>query len=50
MSSLINVKKNELHLPNLAPNKENAINLAEKASTLKQDMAKIKHNFKPDPE
>ena len=48
MSSQISVHDNELHLPNLVPNKEKLNEFGTKASTLRQTVKEVTTSFKPE--
>ena len=48
MSSQINVTDNELHLPNLVPNKEKLNEYGTKASGLRNTIKEVTTSFKPE--
>jgi hypothetical protein len=48
MSSSINVNNNELHLPNLVPNKAKSNEYGQKATTLQQAVNEARKTFLPD--
>lgn len=48
MSGQINVQDNELHLPNLVPNKDKLNEYGTKASTLRATVKEVTNSFKPE--
>lgn len=50
MSSQINIPRNELHLPNLVPNKAKLGEITQKASSLQQAVNEARKTFQPDSE
>jgi len=50
MSEMVGVKKNELHLPNLVPNKEKLHEYGNKQNQLTQAVNEVRRTFNPDQE
>lgn len=48
MSRLVNVQKNEVHLPNLVPNKDKNLEYGNKANQLLTVVNEARKNFSPD--
>jgi hypothetical protein len=48
MSGQISVQDNELHLPNLVPNKDKLNEYGTKASTLRSTVKEVTNSFKPE--
>jgi hypothetical protein len=48
MSNQVDVKKNELHFPNLVPSKQKTQEYGEKSSQLQQAVNEVRKTFQPD--
>lgn len=48
MSRLITVPENELHLPNLVPNKDKLNEYGQRSSNVRQSVYKVRENFQPE--
>jgi len=48
MSTKINVERNELHLPNLVPNKAKVQDLTLKTNQLQNAVNEVRRSFQPD--
>ena len=48
--TIVQVKKNEIHLPNLVPNKDKSQEYGQKASQLIYAVQEARRSFQPDPE
>ena len=48
MSRLIAVPENELHLPNLVPNKDKLNEYGQRSANVRQSVYKVRENFQPE--
>lgn len=48
MSRLITVPENELHLPNLVPNKDKLNEYGQRSTNVRSSVYKVRENFQPE--